>query len=96
MADVKTKDEIGPPRGRPSKVRPGTLYMSPHSQLPGGVAASNIRRPSPRNRHVRRCAQSIQSFEQISPATLWPRMADFGTGWVVEDTIAELRLPPVV
>ena len=89
-ARVKTHDELAPPATGPfENPGQGTLYIPPHSPLPGGVAPPNT--PTIAETGMPADAfNPFNPFEQIISGFTWARLADFGNRLVDEENIAEL------
>ncbi len=89
-ADVKTHDELAPAATGPFEIPgQGTLYIPPHSQLPGGVAPPNT--PTIAETGMPADAYNpFNPFEQIISGDTMARLADFGNRLVVEENVAEL------
>src|SRR5213080_172361 len=89
-ARVKTHDELAPPATGPFE-NPGqvTLYIPPHSPLPGGVAPPNT--PTIAETGMPSDAYNpFNPFEQIISGATNARLADFGDRLIDNENIAEL------
>ena len=89
-ADVKTHDELAPPATGPfENPGNGTLYIPPHSPLPGGVAPPNT--PTIAETGMPADAfNPFNPFEQIISGGSLARLGDFGDRFIDNENIAEL------
>jgi iron complex outermembrane receptor protein len=89
-ARVKTHDELAPAAtGDFETPGQGTLYIPPHSPLPGGVAPPNT--PTIAETGMPTNAfNPFNPFEQIISGATDARLADFGNRLLDEENIAEL------
>jgi iron complex outermembrane recepter protein len=89
-ARVKTHDELAPPATGPFEIPgQGTLYIPPHSPLPGGVAPPNT--PTIAETGMPPDAfNPFNPFEQIISGATTARLFDFGNRLADVENIAEL------
>jgi hypothetical protein len=90
-ADVKTHDELAPAATGPFEIPgQGTLYIPPHSPLPGGAS------PPPNTPTIAQTGMPANAynpfnpFEQIISGDTTARLADFGNRLLDAENIAEL------